>query len=115
MTNIGCVVPDRSTFMMEHLPYGESCHGGSIVHNLWRFPESGERVLVARVQCMIVFYRATASLVWHVAAPEPRPVGVPLVLSQRAFDTEGDAMDALLRLEALAIDGKLPMDLRDAI
>jgi len=24
-------------------------------------------------------------------------------------------MDALLRLEALAIDGKLPMDLRDAI
>ena len=115
MTNIGWSGPDRSMYMMEHLPYGDLCHGGAVVHNLWRFPESGERVLVARVQCMIVFYRATPSLILLVAAPEPRPYGGPLVLSQRAFVTEGDAMDALLRLEALATDGKLPMDLRDAI
>lgn len=115
MTNIGCIGLDRLAYMMEHLPYGEAINGGSVVHNLWRFSECGERELVARVQCSVVFYRATASLAWHVAAPEPRPYGVPLVLSQRAFDTEGDAMDALLRLEALAIDGKLPKDLRDAI
>ena len=115
MTNIGCVFPDRSTFMMEHLPYGDLCHGGAVVHNLWRFPERGERELVARVQCSIVFYRASASLIWHVAAPQPHRYGGPLVLSLRAFDTEGDAMDALLRLEALAIDGMLPKDLRDAI
>lgn len=115
MTNIGWSGPDRSMYMMEHLPYGEMCHGGAVVHNLWRFPERGERELVARVQCSIVFYRATASLVWHIAAPEPRRYGGPLVLSLRAFDTEGDAMDALLRLEALAIDGMLPRDLRDAI
>ena len=115
MSNIGCVSPNRSTYMMEHLPYGDICYGGSVVHNLWRFPESGERVLVARVQCSIVFYRATASLIWHVAAPEPRPYGGSLVLSLRAFDTEGDAMAALLRLEALAVDGMLPRDLRNAI
>ena len=115
MTNIGPTPRDRSTYMMEHIPHGEFVQGGAVLHKLWRFPPEGGQVLVARVQCGVVMYRATPSISWYVSAPVPHPHGEPLVVAMRAFDTEGDAMDALLRLEALGCDGVLPADLRDAI
>jgi hypothetical protein len=75
----------------------------------------GTQELVAQVQAIVFFHRATATLSWHVAAPECFSNYSTLVVSKRAFETEGDAMDALLRVEALAMAGELPAELRDVI
>ena len=102
-------------YVMEHHPHGEPVMNGMRYHTLWRFNADHTRELVAAVQCAIVTYRATPILSWHVAAPERFSEHTTLVVSQRAFPTEGDAMDALLRLETLGIEGNLPADIRDAI
>jgi hypothetical protein len=108
-------VSTGATYLMEHHPYGEPVMNGMRYHTLWRFNVDHTRELVAAVQCVIVTYRATPTLSWHVAAPERFSEHTTLVVSKRAFPNEGEAMDALLRLETLGIEGNLPTDIRDAI
>ena len=100
---------------MEHNPHGETVHGGKRYHTLWRLQPDSSRVLIAAVEAILMTSRATPTIEWFVAAPERMSAYTTLVVAKRWFPTEGDAMDALLRLEALAMAGELPSEIRDVI
>ena len=99
---------------VNHYPNGTPITCGMTFHQLEMW-NGATWIGLARVDCVLVSYRATPQMAWVIAAPGSfRPVP-DLWLSARAFATEGDAIDALWRLHGLFVAGEYPTDIRDAI
>ena len=99
---------------VNHYPNGRPITCGMTFHQLETWTGATWTGL-ARVDCVLVSYRATPRMTWVIAAPNRFPAVPDLWLSARAFGTEGDAIDALWRLHGLFVEGEYPADIADAI
>jgi len=100
---------------MQYLPDGVPCEGGRTYHVLSQVCVDGTQNQLARIDATVVTVMGKATILWYVNAPGYEYEMPHRWIAVRAWDTEGDAIDALWRLRKLADAGRLPLDLRDAI
>jgi len=100
---------------MRYLPDGVPCEGGRTYHVLAQVCDDGWTAELARIDATVVTVMGKATILWYINAPGYEYDMPHVWIAVRAWDTEGDAIDALWRLRELAKCGELPRDLRDAI
>lgn len=89
--------------------------GGITFHVMEQvLPDNTVRPLV-RIDAVLYESGSKPILSWQLTAPAFEYDLPHLWLAVRAFETEGDTLDALWRLRGMAEEGLLPTDLRDAI
>ena len=109
------VETDRLVLDVRYMPEGMPCEGGRTYHVLNQHCSDGTVNTIARIDATVVTVMHKATILWYINAPGHEYDMPHLWIAVRAWDTEGDAIDALWRLRKLANAGQLPLDLRDAI
>jgi hypothetical protein len=100
---------------MQYTPNGVPCEGGRTYHVLSQVCDDGTQNQLARIDATVVTVMGEAKILWYINAPGHEYDMPHVWIAVRAWDTEGDAIDALWRLRKFAKAGQLPLDLRDAI
>ena len=112
---VGRMVDATHALEMRYLPDGIPCEGGRTYHVLSQVCDDGTTRQLARIDATVVTVAGTASILWYINAPAFEYDLPHVWMAVRAFNVEGDAIDALWRLRGLAEAGALPTDLRDVI
>ena len=112
---VGRMIDCTYQVQMRHVPEGISVHAGITVHVLEQVLPDGTLRGLARIDAVLYASRATPILSWQITAPAFEYAMPHTWMAVRAFETEGDCIDALWRLRGFAELGLLPTDLRDAV
>jgi hypothetical protein len=112
---VGRMVDATHSLEMHYLENGVPCEGGRTYHVLSQVCDDGTQNQLARIDATVVTVMGEAKILWYINAPGYEYDMPHVWIAVRAWDTEGDAIDALWRLRKLAKAGQLPLDLRDAI
>ena len=112
---VGRMIDCTSQVQIRHVSDGVIIPGGITFHVMEQvLPDNTVRPLV-RIDAVLYASGSKPILSWQITAPAFEYDLPHLWLAVRAFETEGDTLDALWRLRGMAELALLPTDLRDAI
>ena len=112
---VGRMVDCTYQVQMRHVPDGIPVISGLTFHVLEQVLPDGTLRLLARIDAILYASRATPILSWQITAPAFEYEMAHVWMAVRAFQSEGDCIDALWRLRGMAEIGLLPKDLRDVV
>jgi len=112
---VGRMIDCTYQVQMRHVPDGIPVVSGLTFHVLEQVLPDGTLRLLARIDAILYASRATPILSWQITAPAFEYEMAHVWMAVRAFQSEGDCIDALWRLRGMAEIGLLPKDLRDVV
>ena len=112
---VGRMIDCTYQVQMRHVPDGIPVVSGLTFHVLEQVLPDGSLRLLARIDAILYASRATPILSWQITAPAFEYDMAHVWMAVRAFESEGDCIDALWRLRGMAELGLLPKDLRDVV
>ena len=112
---VGRMIDCTYQVQMRHVPDGIPVISGLTFHVLEQVLPDGTLRLLARIDAILYASRATPILSWQITAPAFEYEMAHVWMAVRAFQSEGDCIDALWRLRGMAEIGLLPKDLRDVV
>ena len=112
---VGRMIDCTYQVQMRHVPEGITVHAGITFHVLEQVLPDGTLRGLARIDAVLYADRSNPRLSWQITAPAYEYQMPHAWMAVRAFETEGDCIDALWRLRGMAELGFLPTDLRDAV
>ena len=112
---VGRMIDCTYQVQMRHVPDGIPVVSGLTFHVLEQVLPDGSLRLLARIDAVLYAHGSNPRLSWQITAPAFEYDMAHVWMAVRAFETEGDCIDALWRLRGMAELGLLPKDLRDAI